>query len=60
MFDAYQRIMKGKWKTLITKKEEPDLLIGEADDGFFRLQLVGTRLTSVEGMKSMSAVEDLR
>ncbi|MEO8132318.1 MAG: hypothetical protein ABI822_34800, partial [Bryobacteraceae bacterium] len=60
MFDAYRRILEGKWKTLLPKKETADLLIGEGDDGYFRLRLEGTRLTSVEGMKSIEEVADLR
>jgi len=60
MFDAYRRVLKGKWKTLLPKKESADMLIGEGDDGYFRLQLDGARLTSVEGMKSIGEVADLR
>ncbi len=60
MFDAYRRVLKGKWKTLLPKKESAVMLIGEGDDGYFRLQLDGTRLTSIEGMKSIGDVADLR
>ncbi len=60
MFDAYRRVLTGKWKTLLPKKESEGLLIGEGDDGFFRLELRGTRLTSVEGLKSYGDVSDLR
>jgi hypothetical protein len=60
MFDAYRRVLTGKWKTLLPKKESPGLLIGEGDDGYFRLQLEGTRVTSIEGMKTLSAVTDIR
>ena len=60
MFEAYRRVLKGKWKTLVVKKESPGLFLGEGDDGFFRLQLEGTRLTSVEGMKSMEELVDSR
>lgn len=60
MFEAYRRVLKGKWKTLLPKKESDGMLIGEGDDGYFRLQLDGTRLTSVEGMKSIGEVADVR
>jgi hypothetical protein len=60
MFNAYRRVLTGKWKTLLPKTETASLLVGEGDDGFFRLSLDGTRLTSVEGMKSLSAVTDIR
>jgi hypothetical protein len=60
MFDAYRRVLKGKWKTLVVKKESPGLLVGEGDDGFFRLQLEGTQVTSVEGMKSLDELADSR
>ena len=60
MFEAYRRVLKGKWKTLLPKKESEGMLIGEGDDGYFRLQLDGTRLTSIEGMKSIGEVADLR
>src|SRR4051812_24084522 len=60
MFDAYRHILIGKWKTMLPKKESDGLLVGEGDDGYFRLQLAGTRLTSIEGMKTISAVTDIR
>ncbi len=60
MFEAYRRVLKGKWKTLLPKKESDGILIGEGDDGYFRLQLDGTRLTSIEGMKSIGEVTDIR
>jgi len=60
MFDAYRHILMGKWKTMHPKKESEGLLVGEGDDGYFRLQLAGTRLTSIEGMKTLSAVTDIR
>jgi hypothetical protein len=60
MFDAYRRVLQGKWKTLHAKKESAGLLVGEGDDGYFRLELDGTRLTSIEGMKSWSDVAGSR
>jgi hypothetical protein len=52
MFDAYQRVMKGKWKQMRAGEPKDGILEGEGDDGLFRLTLAGTRLTSVEGVKS--------
>ena len=60
MFDAYRRVLTGKWKTLLPTKESAGLLIGEGDDGYFRLQLEGTRVTSIEGMKTLSVVTDIK
>jgi hypothetical protein len=60
MFDAYRRVLKGKWKTMLPKQESAGLLVGEGDDGYFRVQLAGTRLTSIEGMKTLSGVTDIR
>ncbi|HUS08712.1 MAG TPA: hypothetical protein VMZ52_20575 [Bryobacteraceae bacterium] len=54
MFDAYQRVMKGKWKQMRAGEARDGTLEGEGDDGLFRLTLAGTRLTSVEGVKSRS------
>ena len=52
MFDAYKTILKGKWKTLSYVKQTDDLLEGNGDDGSFRVRLEGSRLTSVEGLRT--------
>jgi hypothetical protein len=52
MFDAYVRVMKGKWTKLKAGPETETEFKGESEDGMFRLTLEGTRLTSIEGFRS--------
>jgi hypothetical protein len=52
MFDAYRRVMKGKWKNMRVTTDAENRIEGEGDDGLFRLTLDGTRVTSVEGLKT--------
>jgi len=51
-FALYQRVLKGKWKTFRTDSQTESSLAGQGDDGYFLLRLDGTRVTSVEGMRS--------
>jgi hypothetical protein len=53
MYRAYQSIMKGKWKRMQVLQEGPNFLVGEGDDGYFRLRLDGTHVTSVEGLRTL-------
>lgn len=52
MFDAYRRVLNGKWKTMSVTRDLENVLEGTGDDGLFRVTLDGTRVTSVEGMKT--------
>ncbi len=55
MFNDYHRVLKGKWKNFTPGKESANILIGEGDDGFFRLELKDSRVTSVEGLKDVDS-----
>lgn len=48
-FRLYRQVLKGKWKTMTVATETPNEIIGNGDDGPFRLKLDGTRVSSVEG-----------
>lgn len=52
-FDAYKKILKGKWKSLETGQDQSDLFAGRGDDGQFQLRLEGTRVSSLEGLREM-------
>jgi hypothetical protein len=59
MFDAYERVLKGKWRNLeITNRTGGDIS-GRGDDGFFRVSLNGTRVSSVEGLKAAEEVRQI-
>lgn len=55
-FDAYKKILKGKWKSLEIAREQPDLFTGRGDDGEFQLRLNDTRVSSVEGLRERPLV----
>ena len=48
-FRLYQRVMKGKWKSMTITSESVTQVEGKGDDGPFRLRLEGTRVSSTEG-----------
>lgn len=50
MYAAYRSILKGKNKRFRPINESDSLLIGEGDEGYFRLERTGNRVTSVEGI----------
>lgn len=49
-FAAYQRILRGKWKSMEVRESSPDSVSGLGDDGEFRLKRNGALVTSVEGL----------
>jgi hypothetical protein len=60
-FGLYRRVLKGKWRTMEVITEGDASLAGRGDDGYFLVRLDGSRLTSLEGMKSPGdAKESLR
>jgi hypothetical protein len=59
MFDAYKRVLKGKWKSLRVDSETKASLSGSGDDGAFRVWVSGVRVFSAEGMKSIADLKDL-
>jgi len=50
MFDAYRKVLKGKWKNMRIDTDSPGSLTGSGDDGDFRVWITGTRMSSVEGL----------
>ena len=59
MFDAYRKVLKGKWKNLRIDTDSTSAVSGTGDDGVFRLTVQGSRVVSVEGMKSIADLRDL-
>jgi hypothetical protein len=52
VFDAYKTVLRGKWKLFRVEDEGAASISGMGDDGWFRLVLDGTRVWSVEGLKT--------
>lgn len=50
MYAAYRSVLQGKNKRFRPITESDNVLIGEGDDGYFRLERTGNRLTSIEGI----------
>ena len=48
-FEAYQRVLRGKWKQLEVTSQNPGLFSGKCEDGYFSVTLKGTRVLSSEG-----------
>jgi hypothetical protein len=55
MFEAYGKVLKGKWKQMRIDTDTPTSLTGSGDDGDFRVWLAGTRVSSVEGLPPAAA-----
>jgi hypothetical protein len=50
MYASYRAVLRGKNKRFRAVTETDTLLIGEGDEGYFRLERAGQRVTSIEGM----------
>jgi hypothetical protein len=50
MFDAYRKVLKGKWKQMRIDSDTAESVTGSGDDGDFRVWISGTRVSVVEGM----------
>ena len=50
-FRLYRKILAGKWKKLTVRSAGDQVLEGSGDDGYFRVQLEGTRVSSIEGLE---------
>jgi hypothetical protein len=50
MFEAYRKVLKGKWKQLRIDSDTAGSLTGSGDDGDFRVWISGTRVSVVEGL----------
>jgi len=53
-FGLYRKVLQGKWKTMEASVNEETRLAGRGDDGYFVLRLSGNRVTSLEGLSSLS------
>jgi len=51
VFTLYQRVMKGKWKTMKVTDRAADHVYGTGDSGKFELRIKGTLVTSIEGLR---------
>jgi hypothetical protein len=51
-FEAYRKVLQGKWKRFKPETESASELAGSGDDGRFVVRLEGKRVTSVEGLPS--------
>lgn len=61
MFEAYKKVMGGKWKNMDVQERSNNTIAGKGDDGFYLLHLDEGRLTSIEGMRTLEeALSTLR
>ena len=51
-FDAYQKVLRGKWKSLEVAGHDPRRFNGKSEDGYFSVALDGTHVLSEEGFAS--------
>lgn len=50
-FEAYRKVLKGKWKRFEVTTETAGTLAGKGDDGYFRVAVDGARVEFQEGLK---------
>jgi hypothetical protein len=50
-FEAYRKILRGKWKSLEVTAENPALFSGKSEDGYFAVTRDGTTVLSKEGFE---------
>ncbi len=48
-FDAYRKVLKGKWKQFEVSSEDTTHLAGKSEDGYFAVTRTGTLVLSKEG-----------
>ncbi len=51
-FEVYQKVLAGKWKSYSATSTSDSMIQGKGDDGYFVLRLEGSRVSSVEGLRS--------
>jgi len=54
-FEMYQKVLKGKWRSVEVTSRSANAVAGRGDDGYFLLRLDGTRVTSLEGLPDAAA-----
>jgi hypothetical protein len=50
-FEAYQKVLRGKWKDIEISAESPAQFIGKSEDGYFSVKREGTKVLSEEGFE---------
>ncbi len=48
-FDAYQKVLHGKWKQMEITSQDADRISGKSEDGYFALTRKGAQILSEEG-----------
>jgi hypothetical protein len=48
-FSAYQRVLRGKWKQVDVTLQDATKFSGKSEDGYFSVELKGTKVQSAEG-----------
>lgn len=56
-FDAYQRVLRGKWKQIEVSIQNAGQFAGKSEDGYFSVELKGTRVYSSEGFAAPPATD---
>ncbi len=59
-FGLYREALRRKWKHMRVEQETAEELVGEGDDGYFRVRLAGVTVSSLEGMPPPEGVGNLR
>ncbi|HWE52808.1 MAG TPA: hypothetical protein VG273_23645 [Bryobacteraceae bacterium] len=54
-FDAYRKVLTGKWKNVDVKNQSPDLFEGKSEDGYFKVIRDGVRVLSQEDFENPPA-----
>jgi hypothetical protein len=50
-FEAYRKVLQGKWKSMAIDSETPGAIRGRGDSGAFVTSIEGNVVTSVEGLE---------
>jgi hypothetical protein len=50
-YEAYQKVLRGKWKSVEVTSESPDRFSGKSEDGYFTVTRVGNTVLSKEGFE---------
>jgi hypothetical protein len=50
-FEAYRKVLRGKWKSLEVTTESPDRFAGKSEDGYFAVARSGNTVLSKEGFE---------
>jgi len=50
-FEAYEKVLRGKWKSVEVTAESPDRFSGKSEDGYFAVTRAGNTVLSKEGFE---------